>query len=112
MNIFENAKFGDKFRSRDGELNIYVRCFNGELGYHYLLRSDHVAPLPFNDEGSVRFFNKSLDIVGKWEEPIDEDELDRMANKLYPDFQFRGCSVSNNSERKAFKAGYRKALEK
>lgn len=72
-NIFENAKFGDKFRSRDGKLNIYIRCFNGKEGYHYLLRSDHVSPLPFNDDGSVRFFNKCLDIVGKWVEPNDKN---------------------------------------
>lgn len=47
---------------------------------------------------------------------INDEELDKLALKAYPDYTYIDCffdehTVSREQERKAFKAGYRKAMD-
>lgn len=109
-NIFKNAEFGDKFESRDGQCAVYW-WYNRHDEYnmpHWVIFENGGAT-HYRDDG---FYNNpydgkesDLDIIGKWEEPIDEKKLD----KLYDEYRFsKGSPFSIEAD---FKAGYRKAKE-
>lgn len=122
MNIFENAKFGDIYVTKDEHKNSFC-AFTKSNG-------EPIARLYREGWGVVYFYldgrvhsgiefgsGIDFDIIGKLEEPINEEELDNLAWSEYPDY-----SVSNMygdvygkelhiKERNAFKAGYRKAKE-
>lgn len=80
-NIFENAKFGDKFVTRDGRMaiivGVYCRVVSAVLEndwemVHYYSR---------NDNGKLNYLFPEKDIVDKWQEEINEEELDRLAKQ-------------------------------
>lgn len=76
-NIFEGAEFGDKYRAVDGRMAVYVRCFNKQKDWHYLLFENHVAPEGCNSDGSPRFpASYSNYIIGKWENKIVSPDVD------------------------------------
>lgn len=115
MNIFENAKFGDKFRTRDGRMAIFVsqsKYGTATLlvqylkGYEVFKCNEHGGH-PNESES----YESCYDIVSEWKEPIDERDLTDMATIAY-----RGTFIGEVSDtelfRKGFRAGYRKALEK
>lgn len=64
--MFENAKFGDKFRTRDGRMAIY----NGRrIDDHWLIVERHpFNTIRFNSKGMFSRIITPIDIVGKWEE--------------------------------------------
>jgi hypothetical protein len=109
MNIFENAKFGDKFRTRDGRRAIYGFTVDER---HILIVEDFSAVFRFDDSGVSNYPNDKIDIVGKWQDPINEEELDKIAiddifkvlNQDYLDGK-----ISFNKIKEIYKAGYRKA---
>lgn len=71
-----------------------------------------------NDDGTVATDEQIAEwivpSIEDYKEEIDEEELDNLANKMYPDddddyTQLYG--IDNYEYREAFKVGYRKALE-
>lgn len=128
-NIFENAQFGDKFRTRDGQKVRYC----GKQVLMYICELDGVLIDFFSDGTYCNSGETNLDIVSEWQEIINDEELEMLAFNNY----CNGCSYceSANAEtleekyeacqksecyRKTYvwklingyKAGYRKALEK
>lgn len=70
-NIFENAKFGDKFKTRDGRMTIYLKYWEfGDFPYDLII-DDEWGPLESSCM-SNGFFNADsespYDIVSRWEE--------------------------------------------
>lgn len=61
-NIFANAKFGDKFKMRNGEMAIFVSDYNG-----YVLASERYWPITCHSDG-VSLHREETDIVGRWED--------------------------------------------
>lgn len=112
--IFSNTKFGDKFRTRDGRMALYI---SEELGVHFLYVEGEDELDEFDHHGL--FYDSyggkltSFDIIDKWQEPINEEELDRLAEEENPnvpdgDSYEVGQYFGFND---GFKAGYHKALE-
>lgn len=79
-NIFEGAKFGDKFQTKNGKMAILIFP-------HYYQNTTVKLCIEDGDEFDVyldgqvdtRFWNDDLSIEGKWKESIDEDKLDELA---------------------------------
>ena len=74
-NIFEAARRGDKFRTRNGELAIYLGSTDDRTSY--LIYEDNQIRTVFNDTGCynylVCFANPDeyllpIDIVSRWED--------------------------------------------
>lgn len=66
-NIFENAKFDDKFRTRDGRKAIYQY---GDDEFHHLFLSS--CDMIVDSQGYVncKEIPSMLDIVSEWQKPI------------------------------------------
>lgn len=79
-NIFENAKFGDKFKTRDGRLAIYnyspsclIRgekyhdiIIEGEgMSYHFLDKNNGMINTQEKEDVD---YTTCIDIVSRWEE--------------------------------------------
>lgn len=72
-NIFENAKFGDKFKTRDGRMAIYHKCIWNDC--HLLLLEAEDNVLDYFGNGNVVYeFSEKVkrqdqddDIVSRWE---------------------------------------------
>lgn len=88
-NIFENAKFGDKFRTRDGRKAVVDGSINGfpvfsVEGYD----KSHGIIYISGDSGTTYltpWIEDELkgcgDIIGKWHEPVSEWEIERLARE-------------------------------
>ena len=117
-NIFENAKFGDKFRTRDGKMVLYDQPTTFYKGWYWMVIQDRGTCRYFEDGHILISGEESpLDIIGKWEEPIDDEELDRLAVgftpiELIPHHDVKDGKSLIKLLRECFKAGYRKALNK
>lgn len=80
-NIFENAKFGDKFRTRDGRMALFISPTDFYEDYKaYELEVQYEGLLEYIEDGRKVmecgvYGHKELDIIGKWEEHFSEDEL-------------------------------------
>lgn len=111
-NIFENAYFGKQYKTRDGRKAIYAHIAKND--YHLLLIQDEVTSRIYEQDGRAHYVDRELDIVSEWQEPIDENELDKMAiddilkvlNSDYYDGR-----ISFKMVKEIYKAGYRKAME-
>lgn len=114
-NIFENAKFGDRFRTRDGQMVIYGKrsIFREEL--HWIHSKDNHTYRVYDDGYVSKDKEDDLDIVSLWQEPIDEKELEEMA--LHDVIEYNkeiGNVMTPEQEffyQEGFNAGYRKAKE-
>ncbi len=117
--IFENARFGDKFRTRDGRMALY-HCYDERHNKHFLFFEGYsfqygVCPDGKRGEGS----ECNNDIVSEWEEEINEEELEKLADEYEDKVQScfwwsseADCVCDSSEVRIAFKAGYRKANNK
>ena len=131
--IFEGAKFGDKFRTRDGRMAVL--CSQTLSKYGFVLISDHISDSTYNCVYETDWFGEVyhelekgtdfLDIIGKWEEPISEEELYSLAKQ--EEIRLVSCNGLNlltqrnkihadlynvyDLMRKMYIAGYRKAKE-
>lgn len=77
-NLFASAKFGDKFKTRDGRMAIYIgRDHVDDLFPMVLWVELENKYFKFQEDGSVSLSlpDRPIDIVSRWEEPIDEDNL-------------------------------------
>lgn len=128
-NIFEGAKFGDKFKVRNGNQAIYIESYmSGDILTHYLVQEGLKNPtiqcyddgqhcMNHKDEKEVLFPDYvQYDIIGKWEELIDEEKLDKLAKSYDIPICFDGCAYSDDEwdeiqdwVEDAYKSGYRKA---
>lgn len=138
-NIFNGAKFGDRFTTRDGKVayygrydekedkhflmvndfeNDYILCHNDGHVFHFD-KEDYVFPHGKNKGKTIfeangwdkeEMVNFRLDIVSRWVEPIDEAKLDDMANNQN---RVRLLSTQQLREiwKSGFKAGYRAAKQ-
>ena len=68
-NIFEGAKFGDVFKTKDGRKAIY----HYYEYWHYLITDDG-GDICCGDDGTDTK-NGCDNIVGRWDEPIDEKPI-------------------------------------
>ena len=116
-NIFENAKFGDKFVTRDGIMAIYLGFLEG-VGFTCAIKLENEYQLcDYYYNGRWNEHNhsgeNSLDIVGRWQESIDDDELDRLQDELNPN-NYGGDAYESGlyfGFQDGFAIGYRKAKE-
>lgn len=70
-NIFDKAKFGDKFKTKDGRCAVLVNWGQFmEKAYLYVQERDieFYGEEEYNLDGSVIEGNHAHDIIGKWEE--------------------------------------------
>lgn len=111
-NIFENAYFGKEYKTRDGRKALFHRNANNRTWY--LITEDINDRIPYNADGTC-VGDSCHDIVSEWEEPINEDKLDRFANKKL----LEEIKIAKQSESlgqcygvdfvSGFKAGYKAA---
>lgn len=119
-NIFQNAKFGDRFNTIDGRMALFVG-WDGEMKSCFL----------YVEEGGMQFYGEERyrldgvtftgstyhDIISRRIEPIDEDKLEELAFDKYPDECLCNSDgdilghVSNIDKRAIFKNGYRSAKQ-
>lgn len=83
-NLFKDAYFGKMYMTRDGRKAIYF-FQNGTSKWHDLIVEGERISLPYQDSGLA--VGKHLknpewpeDIVSEWEESINEEDLDKLAN--------------------------------
>lgn len=114
-NIFEGAYFGKAYRTKDNTIVKFImqRYADDFIIYipkcKYSVETPHIYNL--NGEfylGNGEYGHSALDIVSEWQEPTDEEELDRLAHE-YVD---NSLPLLDGDAISCFKAGYRKALEK
>lgn len=105
-NIFKDAKFGDKFRTRDGRMAILLQTHNcAVIAINF---DSYAVTHDYKMDGTSVFNCHDLDIVSKWQEPINEKELKELARHFADDEM--NISISERNGRYAgYQAGYRKA---
>ena len=112
-NIFENAYFGKPFKTRDGRKAIFVSRNPYRNETYVLIEGNKSADLMQNDGHywATKGREYKDDIISEWQEPIDEEELDKMADDYHKTcYHYHSDDiVLTNRIEKAFKAGYRKA---
>lgn len=83
MNIFENVYFGKPYKTRDERKALYLWS-NGKDEHSLMLDKDSSKkPHHYNNEGkwySQVEAQNPLDIISEWGEPINEEELERLAD--------------------------------
>lgn len=80
-NIFENTKFGDKFKTRDNRIVRYC----GKQGSMFELEHNGTVIDYFPDGSFFHNGESNYDIVSKCQEPINKEELIKKACKVYAD---------------------------
>ena len=120
-NMFDGAEFRKVYMTRDGHKALYL---TKESDIHKLCIDNGVV-LYYNGDGTYSCFNESdefeppkqyrdYDIVGEWNEPIDEKELHMLAEEKNP-YEFIGFCETFDADRlhlvfnEGFEMGYRKA---
>lgn len=112
-NMFKNAYFGKLYKTRDGNKAIYIYK-ETIYPFRHALSLGGVVNAMYKENGlydmEIEADNYHADIVSEWDEPINEEELDRLA---YTEFYVDGDCPSYESELdifiSAFKKGYQKA---
>lgn len=111
--IFKGAKFGDKFRTRNGRIAVlwYYHVGMGIIDQMVFITTG--ANKLLVDGKGVSYHNTDDDIVGKWEEPIDEKELDKLAEESNPNTSHGDAYEAGQyfGFDDGFKAGYLKRME-
>lgn len=120
-NIFENAKFGDRFMTRDGRMAIFLAHneYNSDTSFFITSDWDRNAidrsPSLLTYDGH---FSKKEDgdIVSEWDDPIDEEKLDKLLSEYCSTIPNEDYSHNKaerffyiNGIKKGFKTGYRAA---
>lgn len=125
-NIFENAKFGDKFVTRDGNVAIFHRRFirtyyavPGEPSYQgvkllvkgqaYLIEKG-LDGKDMTDYYVTTRSEQPTDIVGRWQEPIDEGKVEKLSNESNPYDELRHIAM-HDAYSDGFYHGYCEAKE-
>lgn len=127
-NIFEGAKFGDKFMTRDGKKAIVInltRHFQ-DITMALTIEGDEDAFYRFyHEDGTAKKEagdTDAVDIVSKWKEPVDEEKLNKLAESHCENYDFEPTQRNSTDSGweyghtytqlvECYKAGYRKAKE-
>ena len=118
-NIFENAYFGKAYKTRDGRKAVLI-TYNQRNK-----QSPYVCAISCYFDGSIKsvchnfYPNGQLhdnletvnDIVSEWEEFIDEEKLDELANSQNKLLHLSTSQLLIKIWNNGFKAGYKKAKE-
>lgn len=104
-NIFENAYFGKVYKTREGRRAVYLKFLHNNKHHLYV---ENTGIMDCTQDGLYTGMAgrlEDLDIVSEWQEPIDEDKLEELAEEYIDTWsESYSCKL-------AFKAGYRKAKE-
>lgn len=116
-NIFEGAYFGKPYKTHDGRKAIYYHCRSDSTHELIVEACGPVIIYWSNGETTHNVNNKRLDIISKWTEDVNEEELDKLVEIEFPYFPDKtnldkAYNKIIHDLRIAFKEGYRKALEK
>lgn len=81
LNLFSRAKFGDKFKTRDGRMVIY-QLYDKSHGKHYLFDDRNSFHYAVHDNGHLSNFDEEChcDIIQKWEDTVVEEKLDELVD--------------------------------
>lgn len=101
-NIFEGAYLGKAYKTRNGRKAIYI-YYGSDVNLPFIERHH----LIYEGLNSIQTSNYE-EIVSEWEEPIDEEELDRLAHEYIDN----SLPLLDGDAISCFKASYRKALNK
>lgn len=110
--IFDGAKFGDVFKTRNGKKAIYVIHSDDRYGFvvdgfcetmPYVLEDNICKIARFDSPYTRTHYSSDMDVVEKWKGDIDEKYLDGLVHQYY-DWAGSDCM-------EAFKDGYRRAME-
>lgn len=112
-NIFKNASFGKAYKTMDGRKAIYI-------GAKYSPCDDRIYLILEGDESVTQYYPDGKgkytvrqDIISEWQEPIDEEKLDKLAYDSLGDdldIMYGGYSPEDTYQY-GYKAGYRKGKE-
>lgn len=114
-NIFENAYFGKAYKTRDGSKAIFIckRTDNSvwDLNHPYACVVEGFGEIwNYFPNGQLYIGEKFItesDIVSEWQEPIDEEKLNKEFDNFVNSNEFRSLDTPYFY----FKAGYRKAMK-
>lgn len=75
-NIFENAKFGDRFRTRGSVVYPIIFLSKKDDVYRFMDVNEYVLEYKAPNKTPIGYPRRNdLEVVGKWEESIDEEKL-------------------------------------
>lgn len=100
--LFEGAKFGDRFVTRDGRNALYI--LKDDYAMLFAVEGCKCIIACYHDGTMMYPCDSAYDIISRYVEPIDEDELDRLA-RIY-EKQYEYCEYFPEEIMEAFKAGY------
>lgn len=112
-NIFENAYFGKPYKTRDGSKAIFIckRTDNAiwDLSQPFACVVEGYGEIwnyyPNGRLYRIENFTTESDIVSEWQESIDEEKLNELAEEYFYSLN------RDNGAKEHFKAGYRKAMK-
>lgn len=121
-NIFEDVKFGDKFVTRDGRVALFIVKLNiskTKTCYRCIIEDEDDTFYDYDKNGldvdswyTELEDGTGIDVLGKWQEPVDDEELDKLAEE-YIDDGYKGSDftvhIKKEGQKEGFKAGYKKA---
>lgn len=108
--LLDNASFGDMFINENHERCVYLRMFISNGVKYYM--SNGRFEFSVNEYGIVdkNLYPLASDIVSEWQEPINDEELDRFARTYISKNSIPYEPLLTIGEQiEAYKAGYRKA---
>lgn len=115
-NIFEGAKFGDKFITKDSRVCSYVGIYQECVKYpyftkHLVIFENEICTEVYTEKGvgQHKFSGDNSDIVSRYQESIDEKKLDELARTEYQTKTW--LEFPTDDRVRYYKAGYRKAME-
>lgn len=118
-NIFENAYFGKPYRTKNGRKAVFYNHHNShareKARYVTMILEGQESIYKWYYDGTAADCQEHLDIVSEWEEPIDGEKLDKLADNYAKNLFPNEDNVYTEALRKEcgrdFKAGYRKCWE-
>lgn len=121
-NIFENAYFGKVYKTRDGRKAIYkatsfIKNYETDtlVQFHKLMvdggDEDGNDIIAFMNNGKRGTKCQGIDIISEWQEPIEEEKLDKLAIEYGKTIYLEEACCGWEDGAEAFKAGYRAALK-
>lgn len=118
-NMFENAYFGKAYKTRDGRKAVYNSTGSKveENGDHLFIIENRYSYYHYDNFGRYYHNDINLDIVSEWQEEINEEELDKLAELFTPFELITRYNLSISKKQvdilvECFKAGYRAAKQK
>lgn len=103
-NMFENAYFGKSYMTRGGDRALFQ--YKDSCQAHLFTEAE-IIDVYLDGTIDSRFFDSSLDIVSEWQEPVDEEKLENLANE--ESLWLADAPLQERRFKEGFKTGYCKA---